>query len=473
MDEVEISPRPPEMFERLLGEERAAEFLAALAGARSRLEGHTVWHVNSTAAGGGVAEMLQSILSYPRGADIDVRWLVAEGNEEFFEVTKRIHNLLHGSGGDGGSLGEEERRVYESALQPEIESLLGRVRPGDVAVLHDPQTLGLAGALAEAGVRVIWACHVGADEPSEETRAAWSFLRPYVDHTEAQVFSRAQYRWEGLDEQRVAVIPPCIDAFAPKNQDLTSGQVRAILDAAGIIPTTAEEDPVFSRQDGTAERVTRRAKMFEEAPVPEDAPVVCQVSRWDPLKDHQGIMVAFAAHVPSDLDVHLILAGPAPEAVSDDPEGEQTLRELIAAWEGLPDAARAKVHLCCVPMADLEENAAVINALQRRSDVVVQKSLAEGFGLTVAEAMWKGRPTLGSRIGGIQDQIDEERSGLLVDPNDGEEFAASVAGLLRDPAHAAELGGAARKRVLEEYLPSTYLTRQFALIGEVLDRDAA
>ena len=473
MNEVEITPRSPELFAEVLGDTGGRAFVDVLERTRQRLGARTVWHVNSTSAGGGVAEMLQSILAYPRGAAIDVRWAVAEGDDGFFEVTKRIHNLLHGAEGDGGPLAEAERAVYEKALAPEVTELLARVRPDDVVILHDPQTLGLAPGLRAHGARVIWACHVGADEASDETRRAWAFLMPYVRATEAQVFSRPQYRWEGLDPDSAYVIPPCIDAFAPKNQELRSDVVGAILDAAGIVPNGRDgPPPAFRRLDGSGGKVERQAVMLEESSVPGDARIVCQVSRWDPLKDHQGIMEAFVEHVPGDLGAHLVLAGPAPDAVTDDPEGRETLEELRAAWHALPDDRRARVHLACVPMDDLDENAAIINALQRRSDVVVQKSLAEGFGLTVAEAMWKGRPTLGSRVGGIQDQIDDDRNGLLVDPEDPEAFGLAVTALLADPEEAARLGRRGHDRVLEEYLAPTYLARQFGLV-ERLVRSAA
>jgi trehalose synthase len=474
MDEVVITARPPDMFAKVLDDDRAEAFVSALASARHQLDGRTVWHINSTSAGGGVAEMLQSVLSYPRGAEIDVRWLVVEGNEPFFEVTKRIHNLLHGSVGDGGPLGDAEREVYESALRPEIEAVLNRLKPDDIVILHDPQTLGLASALSSAGARVIWACHVGADEPNEQTRMAWNFLHPYVAHTEAQCFSRPQYRWEGLDEGRVSVIPPCIDVFAPKNQFLIPEQVEAILDVAGIVPSASTtKPPGFLLLDGNEAEVRRKATMFETVSIPENAPIICQISRWDPLKDHQGIMEAFAQRVPRALGAHLVLAGPDPNAVADDPEGKATLNELIEAWQGLDDEARSQVHLCCVPMDDLEENAAIINALQRRSDVIVQKSLAEGFGLTVAEAMWKGRPTVGSRVGGIQDQITADDSGLLVDPVDPADLARSLIELLQDRDEAERLGEAAHQRVLDDYLAPTYLMRQFGLVDEVLARPAA
>ena len=471
MDEIPIAPRSVEPFAQMIGEERMEQFREALATARKRLGGATVWHVNSTATGGGVAEMLQSVLSYAAAADIDIRWLVIEGSEAFFEITKRIHHLLHGSRGDGGPLGREQRKLCEETLSGEEKALTRLVRPGDVVVLHDPQVIGLACCLARLGAVVIWSCHIGADSPNRETRRAWDFLVPYVADTAAQSFTRQQYRWEPLTGSKVAVIPPCIDAFATKNRSLHDPDVTAILDAAGIIPIARGlRTPEFLRSDGTRAQVTHRARVIEDEPVADDAPIICQVSRWDPLKDHLGLMRAFGSHVRHDLGAQLVLAGPSLGSVDDDPEANETFGELVKAWEELPADQRQRVHICPVPMDDVEENAAIINALQRRSDVIVQKSLAEGFGLTVAEAMWKGRPTLGSRVGGIQDQIEPGVTGLLVDPTAPRDFGSAVTSLLSDPTAAAKLGEAGRHRVIENYLAPSYLTRQFALIHEVLDQ---
>src|SRR5437763_5247524 len=187
------------------------ELDAALVGTRERLDGNALWHVNSTATGGGVAEMLQSVLGYVVGAGIETRWATLDGDEDFFVVTKRIHHMLHGKPGDGGALGEAEQDVYLESLAAEIGSLLEVVRRGDVVFLHDPQTLGLARPLRDAGARVVWTCHVGVDEPGDTARAAWRFLLPHVRCCDAEVFSRPQYVWEGLGATRVQIIPPCID----------------------------------------------------------------------------------------------------------------------------------------------------------------------------------------------------------------------------------------------------------------------
>jgi trehalose synthase len=339
-------------------------------------------------------------------------------------------------------------------------------------VLHDPQTLGLAPALARVGARVIWSCHIGADQPNQHTARAWRFLQPYATHTDCQVFSRPHYIWDSLDPSRVVIIPPCIDAFSAKNQSLDDGTVSAILAASALVPAAATAAPAtFTRNDETPGRITARAAMLEDAPLPPRARVITQISRWDPLKDHRGVIDGFCRHVPSADDVHLVLAGPDPDSVADDPESQETLAELRAARDALEPGCRTRVHIACLPMHDVDENAAIVNALQRRADVIVQKSLAEGFGLTVAEAMWKARPTIASRVGGIQDQIEPDRSGLLVDPTDLPQFGDAVTRLLDDPDAARALGEAARTRVCRQYLAPHHLERHFRLLLDLLPAD--
>ncbi|MGH2556066.1 MAG: glycosyltransferase, partial [Actinomycetota bacterium] len=187
--------------------------------------------------------------------------------------------------------------------------------------------------------------------------------------------------------------------------------------------------------------------------------------------DPTGVLGGFASHVPAELGAHLLLAGPSPSSVADDPEQEEVLEEVKKVWGDLSDASRGRAHLVCLPMDDLQENAAIVNALQRRADVIAQKSLAEGFGLTVAEGMWKERPVIGSAVGGIQDQIDHGKNGLLVDnPEDLAEFGAAVTSLLEDREAAARMGKEARKKVLDEYLPPQYLIRYLEVIERVADR---
>jgi trehalose synthase len=332
-------------------------------------------------------------------------------------------------------------------------------------VLHDPQTAGLVPTFRAKGVPVIWRCHVGLDLPNDLSRRAWNFLLPYVQQADAYVFSREAFVWEGLDESKLAVIAPSIDAFSPKNEELSPESVRAILHAAGIVPGDGEGHPTFTRQDGSPGRVDRTAQIFEESRLRGDDRVVLQVSRWDRLKDPLGVIRGFADHVAPETDAHLIYAGPAVEAVADDPEGAQVLAEAREMWEGLSAEARARVHLVCLPMDDGEENAAMVNALQRHASVVVQKSLAEGFGLTVAEAMWKARPVVASRIGGIQDQIEDGVSGVLLDDaSDLVSYGMAVRRLLDEPDVAERMGQQAMTRVRRRFLGARSLTQYSDLI---------
>jgi trehalose synthase len=288
------------------------------------------------------------------------------------------------------------------------------------------------------------------------------------------VFSRASFAWENLDRERIVVIPPSIDVFSPKNEDLEPATVEAVLQVSGVLPGPRLGEAVtFERQDGTRGRVERQAEIFEDQPLPPDAPVVLQVSRWDALKDPLGVIRGFADHVSPDTGAHLVYAAPAVTAVADDPEGERTLRQALALREALPDAPRSRVHLACLPMDDPQENAIMVNALQRYASVIVQKSLAEGFGLTVAEAMWKARPVVASRIGGIQDQIVHQESGILLDdPLDLQAYGEAVTALLNDRALAARMGANARERVREKFINTRTLLDYLNVISRLLVAEA-
>lgn len=468
---VPIAPLPPERFRAIFPPEQYEERLEDLIRRAREVVGETaVWNVSSTARGGGVAEMLHSLLGYARGAGIDARWAVIEGRPEFFDITKRIHNRLHGDPGDGGGLGDAERELYEATLFANAVDLAELIRPRDVVILHDPQTVGLVEVLKARGAYVIWRAHVGLDLPNELAREAWDFLIRYLHSADAYVFTRETFAWEQLDAGRVSIIPPSIDAFSPKNHDMDAGTAVAILQAAGVLSgrhAPGGAKPVFNRQDGTPGRVDRHAEIVQERPLRAGDRVVAQVSRWDHLKDPVGVIDAFAEHVAPRTDAHLVVAGPDVAAVADDPEGIKERGRAQDAWAELPHRTRERVHLLSLPMEDLEENAAIVNALQRHAAVVVQKSLAEGFGLTVSEAMWKGRPVVASHVGGIQDQIEDGRTGILVDPRDGRAFGDAVAGLLEDPERAEAIGRAARERVLEVFLVPRHLGQWVDLVQHV------
>lgn len=467
---VDTDLLPIERFGSILDDADYARLLDAADHARSIFSDRRIWNINSTARGGGVAEMLRSLLAYARGAGIDSRWLVIGGDPGFFAITKRIHNRLHGATGDGGPLGPAERRHYEATLEPAATELAELVAPGDIIVLHDPQTAGLIPPLSAAGHTVVWRCHVGLDMPNDLAREAWRFLIPFVEQARAYVFSREAFAWEGLDEKKMTVIAPSIDAFSPKNQEMDGDTMHAILATAGLSTREPQGRGIFTKLDGT-EGVVERAIDWRDggAPPAEDSRIVVQVSRWDRLKDPIGVIRGFAEFVAPRSDAHLIVAGPAVAAVSDDPEGAEVLEEAYRVWENLAPDIRTRVHLACIPMDDGDENAAIVNALQRRADVIVQKSLAEGFGLTVAEGMWKGRPVIASRIGGIQDQIIDGETGVLIDdPADLASYGDAVLRVLDDPDLAARMGASAKERVRHEYLGPRHLIQYVDLLGSLL-----
>ena len=453
MQEIEIAPMSPARFRTVLPHERFEQFEGAAAETRELLDGRAVWNINSTARGGGVVELLQSLLAYSRGVGIDARWVVVEGTPEFFALTKRIHNRLHGAAGDGGPLDAAARDAYEKTLAENLAEFAGRVQEGDIVIVHDPQPAGMIAALRKVGAVVIWRCHVGIEHANDYVREAWAFLRPYILPADAYVFSREAFVWEGLDRNRIAVIHPSIDPLSPKNEDLSPEVVHAVLRASGLLAGDVAATPaVFTRHDGTPGRVERRAQMLEDEPLREGVPVVAQVSRWDALKDPLGVITGFAHHVPPETGAHLVYAGPAVEAVADDPEGLRTLQDAIALRDRLPEPARRRVHLASLPMEDVNENAIIVNALQRYATVVTQKSLAEGFGLTVAEAMWKARPVVASRIGGIEEQIVQRDTGILLDdPHDLVAFGAAITDLVANADEAACMGHRARERVRDRF----------------------
>ncbi|MGH2878817.1 MAG: glycosyltransferase [Solirubrobacteraceae bacterium] len=460
LTEVEIQALDAARLESLIGSRRMEHYERVADAAQAALAGHSVLNVNSTASGGGVAELLQTLLAYVRGAGVDARWLVIHGDPEFFAITKRIHNGLYGTPGDGGPLGDAEREHYEQVLHKNAEDLLTLLRPGDVVLIHDPQPAGLLRAVSSAGARAVWRCHVGCDQTNQWTERAWRFLDPYLAHADDFVFSRAAFAPPGVDRDRVHVIPPSIDPFSAKNEAMSHRNVQITLGYVGLLDRDDGPPAVpFTRRDGSPGRINRHVDVLQSGPAPPiDAPLVVQVSRWDKLKDMAGVMEGFAHHVDPSLGAHLILMGPAVRGVADDPEAAETYDDCVERWRALPHAARGRVHLACAPIADPDELASITNALQRHASVVTQKSLAEGFGLTVTEAMWKSRPIVASAVGGIVDQITHEQEGLLIeDPRDLAAFGAAVERLLRDRELAARLGANARKRAASEFLGDRHL----------------
>ena len=261
---VEVPRLPVARLEPVIGAARYAQLARAADQVRQVLAGRTIWNVNSTAAGGGVAEMLQVLVGYVQDLGIPIGWLVITGDAEFFAITKRLHNQIHGSP-SGGPLGAAEADHFARMLAANAVELAARIRPGDVVLLHDPQTAGLAAPLAQAGARVVWRCHIGVDWEDDVTRAGWDFLRPHLAAAEAFVFSRRQYVPSWIPAEKAWIIPPSIDPFSPKNQQLEADTVRAILAKLGVLDGPAPMAPAtFIRRDGDMDTVTRQARIVGE-----------------------------------------------------------------------------------------------------------------------------------------------------------------------------------------------------------------
>jgi trehalose synthase len=394
-----------------------------------------------------------------------------DGDAEFFTITKRLHNLLHGDPGDGGRLGAAEHGHYQRVLEDNLSGMSSRIARSDIVLLHDPQTAGIVDGLRENGNRVVWRCHVGRDTSNDQTDLAWAFLRRYIEDADAYVFSRRVYAPVWMDAARLAVIPPSIDPFSAKNRELDSHTVRAVLATAGLVGGGDFPDrPIhFERRDGSVGTIRHHTRLVDGPPPPLDARLIIQVSRWDRLKDMGGVMSGFARLDTDDrADSHLMLVGPDVTGVTDDPEGAEVLADCRRQWRALPDGVRERVHLASIPMDDVDENAIIVNALQRHAYAVVQKSIVEGFGLTVTEAMWKSRPVIASRVGGIQDQITDGHNGLLLpDPYDLDALAAAIRRLLQEPRLADNLGAAAHDRVQVQFLGDRHLAQYVNLFGRL------
>jgi trehalose synthase len=471
--EIHISARSIQPFEALFGSERLEALERRVAAIRDLLGSRAIWNVNSTASGGGVAEMLSSLLRYARGLGIGVRWLVLDAPPEFFRITKRLHNALHGSIGDGSPLGPEQAAIFEQVTRANALALESLARPGDVVVCHDPQTAGLVPALLRKDVRVVWRCHIGHERHEDEVDRAWEFLRPYLENVPLAAFSREAYAPSWLRGKRTFVMPPNIDPFSAKNQSMDEPAIRAILARVGLLEGPFDPSrSVFVRDDGSTGRVDREVDVLRTGRAPSwDTPLVVQVSRWDAMKDPIGVVRGFARLVDpaAPRGAHLVLAGPNVHAVADDPEGGRVFADLQQVVLALPEAVRHCVHLAMLPMTDIEENAAIVNALQRHAAVIVQKSLVEGFGLTVTEAMWKRRPVVASAVGGILDQIRDGVDGLLLrDPRDPAEFSDALRRALLDEGLAQKIGDGGYQRVRENYLSVSALERWAELVRMVL-----
>jgi trehalose synthase len=369
------------------------------------LRGARVVHVNATAFGGGVAELLATHVPLLRSVGLEAEWQVIGGSNEFFGVTKSMHNALQGAEVEWTL---DMQRCY---LERVLDNALKFEDGWDFVVMHDPQTVAMHDFVRGHGAmsaKWVWRCHIDLTDANQRV---WEFVRPYVEQYDASVWTMPQFVPRTLQSERVVHAPPCIDPLSVKNLDLARPFVEEINKSYGIRP---------------------------------DAPIVCQISRFDPWKDPVGVIEAFRIVQDQVRDAQLVLAG---SMATDDPEG-------FHYWE-LAEAAAANdpnIHL----LSNIQQVGSVqINAFQRAADVVVQKSLREGFGLTVSEGLWKGRPVVGGRCGGITLQIEDGVDGFLVDSV--EDCGKRMLELLHDPARADDMGANGREHVRHSFLSTREL----------------
>jgi trehalose synthase len=460
----------------------AVEALRAEAAPLARaLRGRTLWMINSTSQGGGVSEMLPGMVAHLRELGVRCEWVVIESDDErFFQLTKRVHNMIHGDGETG--LDEADRRLLESVNRRNAEALRSEIRRGDVVVVHDPQPLPIAGMLREdKDITAVWRCHIGLDSENDATRDAWRFLEPWAAAYDHAVFSAPEYVAPYF-EGRSSIIYPALDPLTAKNRPLDVKSVVAVLERSELLPDTgACVDPPFR----AGVRRLQPDGGWQPAIRPDDPglltrPIITQVSRWDRLKGFLPLMRAFAAlklGVTGDAGrsaalrrvelVRLVLAGPDPESVADDPEGRTVLDELTHAYLGCDARVRADIAILALPMADTSENALIVNALQRVSTVVVQNSLREGFGLTITEAMWKGVPVLSNtKACGPRQQIRDGVDGTMIaDPEDAQEIADALRDMLGADGHLEERGRSAQRRVHDMFLIYAQLRHWIRLLS--------
>lgn len=363
-----------------------------------QVRGRRMQHINSTPQGGGVAEILLRLVPLLSDLGLEVSWDVIKGNDAFFSVTKAFHNALHGS---PETITAEMLDCYRQIS----EMNLAQMRfTGDYIWIHDPQPAGLIAARKAAGRRWVWRCHIDLSSPNTDV---WDFLRPYVEQYDASVFSMPEFA------QRLSVpqfmITPSIDPLSEKNRELDPATVRQTLEQYGIDP---------------------------------GRPVLTQVSRFDRLKDPLGVMAAYRM-VRKRRDCQLVLAG---GAADDDPEGLAVLDEVRKAAGGDPD-----IHVLLLPVFSDRQ----INALVRGSTIVFQKSIKEGFGLTVSEALWKRKPVIGGAVGGIKIQIVHGFTGFLVHSPEG--AAQRALQLLDDPDLRSRMGENGYQHVKQNFLVTRHL----------------
>jgi trehalose synthase len=376
------------------------------------LHGRRVVHLSATAFGGGVSEILYTLVPLMRDVGLDVEWQVIYGREEFFNATKIMHNALQGNPQD---LTEEEWGTWAQYNEMNAREL---ARGWDVCIVHDPQPAAIYSLAPEKAQGWVWRCHIDVSTPNPATMAR---LLPYVEGYPETLFHVDDYVPAGMNGN-VNIVPPAIDPLAPKNMALSL------------------EDAVFvCRQFG----------------IDTERPMICQVSRFDPWKDPLGVIDAYRIVKETHRDLQLALVG---SMASDDPEGWDFYNSTLAHADGDPD-----IHI----LNNFNNVGAIeVNAFQSLAQVVIQKSTREGFGLTVTEALWKGRPFIGGNVGGIPLQVRDGETGYLVD--NVEECAARIGDVLDDPELGRALGLRGKEHVREHFLTPRYLRDYLKIFREVL-----
>jgi trehalose synthase len=403
-----------ENYQRIVGEELIDE----IEGLARELKGIRICHISSTGFGGGVAELLSRHVPLARALGLEADWRLIQGTPDFFTVTKAIHNALQGA---AYSMSEADKAIY---LHVNRESAKLLELSYDVFVVHDPQPAAFRDAVGPRGAKWIWRCHIDTSAPNPEVAA---FLRPYLQAYDAVVFTMENFLLPGLHVKRTAFIAPAIDPLSTKNMDLPVELCRDVVANAGVDL---------------------------------NRPLVVQVSRFDPWKDPMGVIEAYRRAKAEIPGLQLALVG---AIAGDDPEGWQLLARVQEA-SATDDDLFVFTNLAGV--GNME-----VNAFQRACDVVVQKSLREGFGLVVSEAFWKGKPVVAGRAGGIPMQYPAGSEAYLV--ASVEECAARLVELIRDPPRREAFGRAAREHVRRGYLLPRLLRDELQLVKSVLDAGTA
>ena len=374
------------------------------------MKGAKFVHVNSTRVGGGVAEILMKMVPLMNELGIDTSWEVITGEDKFYQCTKSMHNALQG---DAVNIPPELLKAYEETNERNAETLRPILEDADYVIIHDPQPAPLLSLCPNRKGKWVWRCHIDASNPHPPV---WSYLSRYVGDYDASYFSLADFAQQLPHVQYL--IPPSIDPLSEKNMDLDREDIESV---------------------------------YEEFNLDPNRPIMLQVSRYDRFKDPLGVIQAYKLVKEPVPEIQLVLAG---GGATDDPEGEEVLREVREAAGDDPD-----IHILLLP-PDAHKT---INALQRASDIVLQKSLKEGFGLTVTEAMWKGKPVIGGNTGGIRLQIVNHHTGYLVDTPEG--AALRIIELLQNPQKMLEIGVKSKEYVRENFLNTRHLREILSLFS--------